>query len=176
VTVVRTLTNVVTVTKTVVVTNAVNLVRGGSCARTPRKTAPYRVSSPNLQADQLRKLLSGAGARVLACDSGAVALVEAPDGIVSDLRTGGVVSVEELSPADKVDFGLTGGSAPQAVRIQPLSVIDVSAVAGAVRALGGELVQVVAAGRPVVRAKLSGTTIGTLAERADVRRIERDSQ
>ena len=160
-TVVRTVTvtNTVSVTQTVTVTNVVVERHEPPRALTVRRTAPYRVSAQNLGGAQLRQLLQGAGARVIACDSGAVAVVEAPDPVVAALRTGGVMCVQELQPADKAVPGTLEGSSVRAVR-----------------SLGGELVQAVASGSPAVRAKVSGAAVRALAARGDVRLIERDDR
>ena len=172
-------TNVVTVTREVTVTNvvekAVTVTNVVVAKREPerilsaRKTAPYVVSSKALAPDQLRKVLSDAGARVVSCEPGTVALVEARDKSVRALR--GVVRIAPLEPEDKVAADVGGN-----VRIVPLSSIDASAVAKAVRDLGGEIVQVVTIGSPVVRAKMSYPMVCKLAERGDVRFIERDQK
>lgn len=156
-------TNVVTVTNAVVERRAPERILSG------RKTAPYLLAAPSFDVAQLRKLASDSAARVIECQEGAVALVEASDRAVDLLRV--VVSVKALEPSDKVraDVG-------ECVRIVPLSSIDASAVTQAVRDLGGEVVQVVAVGRPAIRAKVSCQAIHKLAERGDVRLIERDEQ
>lgn len=172
-----TVTNVVEVTREVVVTNVVTVVttnavevkRETGRLLTARKTAPYVVSVKDLRAVQLRKILSDAAARIITCDPGAVALVEASDKTVGALR--GLVNVEPLQPEEKI-----AADAGADVRISPLSSIDSATVAQAVRELGGEIVQVVTVGRPVVRAKMSYAMIRKLAERGDVRRIERDEK
>ena len=174
-----TVTNVVTVTrevtvtnvmaKTVTVTNVVVEKREPERILSARKTAPYVVSAKSLTPDQLRKLLSDTGVRVITCDSGAVALVEARDRAVGALR--GVVGIAPLASEDKMAAGIGDN-----VRVVPLSSIDAAAVAKAVRELGGEVVQVVTVGSPVVRAKLSYPLVCKLAERGDVRRIERDEK
>lgn len=172
-----TVTNVVEVTREVVVTNAVTVVttnavevkRETGRLLSARKTAPYVVSVKDLRAVQLRKILSDAAARIITCDPGAVALVEASDKTVGALR--GLVNVEPLQPEEKI-----AADAGEDVRISPLSSIDSATVAQAVRELGGEIVQVVTVGRPVVRAKMSYAMIRKLAERGDVRRIERDEK
>ena len=169
-----TVTNVVEVTREVVVTNAVTVTVTNVVDETrepvrilsARKTAPYFVSSGTLSADQLRKALSDAGARVIRCDAGAVALVEASDRAVRTLDA--LATVKPLLPADKVSV-----DAGENVRVIPLSSIDSAAVAEAIRALGGEIVQVVTVGSPAIRAKMSYKSIHKLAERGDVRRIER---
>lgn len=173
VTVTARVTNVVEETKTVVVTNVVTVRREKPRARTPRKTAAYLVSTKNLRGAQLRKVLSDAGARVVSCDPGAVAVVEAPDKVVGALRTGGVVNVHQLEAADKYPADLALGASPREVCVLPLSVIDVESVAAAVRELGGEVVRVVTAGSPAVVAKVSGRNVKVLAGRGDVRLIER---
>ena len=172
-------TNVVTVTrevtvtnvvaKTVTVTNVVVAKREPERILSARKTAPYLVSAKALTAAQLQKVLSGSGARVVSCDPGAVALVEASDKAVRALQ--GVVGIAPLLPEDKiaVDVG-------ENVSVVPLSSIDAAAVAKAVRELGGEVVQVVTVGSPAVRAKMSYPLVCKLAERGDVRRIERDER
>ena len=174
-----TVTNVVEVTREVVVTNAVtreltvtNIViekREPVRILSGRRTAPYRVSAGRLDEAILRKLISEAGARTVACEGGAVALVEASDKAVKALRA--VADVEALSPEGKIAV-----DAGENVRIVPLSSIDAGAVTRAVRELGGEIVQVVTVGSPAVRAKISYTAIRKLAERGDVRRIERDGK
>lgn len=174
-----TVTNVVTVTREVVVTNTVvhemtvtNVVvekREPERILSGRRTAPYRVSAGKLDEATLRRLIADAGARVIECEGGAVALVEASDKAASALRR--VTNAEPLSTEGKiaVDAGAN-------VRVVPLSTIDAAAVVAAIRDLGGEVVQVVTVGRPVVRARLSYVAIRKLAERGDVRRIERDDK
>lgn len=172
-------TNVVEVTREVVVTNTVtreltvtNVViekREPVRVLSARRTAPYRVSAGKLDEATLRKLISEAGARTIACEGGAVALVEASDKAARAMRA--VADVEALSPESKIAV-----DAGENVRIVPLSSIDAAAVTRAVRELGGEVVQVVTVGSPAVRAKISYTTIRKLAERGDVRRIERDGK
>ena len=172
-----TVTNVVEVAREVVVTNAVTLTvtnvviekREPVRVLSGRRTAPYRVSAGKLDEATLRKLVSESGARTITCEAGAVALVEASDKAAKALR--GVVDVEALSPEGKVAV-----DAGESVRIVPLSSIDAAAVTRAVRELGGEIIQVVTVGSPAVRAKLSYTAIRKLAERGDVRRIERDAE
>ena len=151
-------TNVVTVTREVVVTNTVmrelavtNVVierRGPERVLSSRRTAPYRVSAEKLDEAALRRIVSDSGARVIACEGGAVALVEASDRAVAALRR--VANVEPLSAENKI-----ATDAGEAVKVFPVSSIDAAAVAAAVRSLGGAVVQVVAVGRPVVRARLS---------------------
>ena len=174
-----TVTNVVEVTREVVVTNTVtrelavtNVVtvkREEERVLSGRRTAPYRVSAGKLDEATLRKLISEAGARTIECEGGAVALVEASDKAVRTVRA--VADVEALSPEGKIAV-----DAGENVRIVPLSSIDAAAVTRAVRELGGEIVQVVTVGSPAVRAKISYTAIRKLAERGDVRRIERDEK
>ena len=172
-----TVTNVVEVTREVVVTNTVtreltvtNVVtenREPVRVLSGRRTAPYRVSAGKLDEATLRKLIAEAGARTITSEGGAVALVEASDKAVRALRA--VVDVEALSPEGKI-----ATDAGENVRIVPLSSIDAAAVTRAVRELGGEVVQVVTVGSPAVRAKISYMAIRKLAERGDVRRITRD--
>lgn len=172
-----TVTNVVEVTRLVVVTNTVSVAvtnvvverREPERVLSGRRTAPYRVSAEKLDEATLRRLVSDSGARTIECAGGAVALVEASDRAVKALRR--VVSVEAVSSESKVS-----SDAGECVRIIPLSSIDASAVTQAVRDLGGEIVQVVAVGSPAIRAKVSYTGIRKLAERGDVRRIERDGK
>ena len=156
-----------TVTREVVVTNAVVEKRAPERVLSARRTAPYRVSAGKLDEPTLRRLVSDAGARVIECESGAVALVEASDRAAASLRR--VANAEPLSAEGKI-----AADAGERVKVLPLSSIDAAAVAAAIRATGGEVVQVVTAGRPAVRARLSYSAIRKLAERGDVRRIERD--
>ena len=174
-----TVTNVVEVTREIVVTNTVmreltvtNVViekREPVRVLSGRRTAPYRVSAGKLDEATLRKLISEAGARTIACEGGAVALVEASDKAARAMRA--VADVEALSPESKIAV-----DAGENVRIVPLSSIDAAAVTRAVRELGGKVVQVVTVGKPAVRAKISYMAIRKLAERGDVRRIERDGK
>lgn len=160
-------TNVVT--KTVTVTNVVVEKRESERILSARKTAPYVVSAKALTPEQLRKVLSDTGVRVISCDSGAIALAEARDKAVQALR--GFVGIAPLNAEDKIAAGIG-----ENVRIVPLSSIDAAAVAKAVRELGGEIVQVVTVGSPAVRAKVSHPLVCRLAERGDVRLIERDEK
>ena len=172
-------TNVVEVTREVVVTNTVvrevvvtNVViekREPERVLSGRRTAPYRVSAGSLDEATLRKVASNAGARVIECENGAVALVEASDKAVAALRR--VVSAEPLSAEAKI-----ASDAGENVKVFPLSSIDAAAIAAAIRGLGGKIVQVTTVGRPVVRAKISYSAIRKLAERGDVRRLERDEK
>ena len=158
-----------TVTRDLTVTNVVIEKREPVRVLSGRRTAPYRVSAGKLDEATLRKLISEAGARTIACEGGAVALVEASDKAARAMRA--VVDVEALSAEGKVAV-----DAGENVRIVPLSSIDAAAVTRAVRELGGEVVQVVTVGSPAVLAKISYTAIRKLAERGDVRRIERDGK
>ena len=158
-----------TVTRELTVTNVVIEKREAERVLSARRTAPYRVSAGKLDEATLRKLVSEAGARTIACEGGAIALVEASDKAVKAMRA--VADVEALSPEGKIAV-----DAGENVRIVPLSSIDAAAVTQAVRELGGEVVQVVTVGSPAVRAKISYTAIRKLAERGDVRRIERDGK
>ena len=174
-----TVTNVVTVTREVVVTNTVtreqtvtNVViekREPVRILSGRRPAPYRVSAGRLDEPTLRKMISDAGARVIECEDGAVALVEASDRAVAALRR--VASAELLSAEGKIAV-----DAGENVKIFPLSSIDAASVSAAIRELGGKIVQVTTVGRPVGRAKISYSAIHKLAERGDVRRIERDDR
>jgi len=168
-----TVTNVVEVVRTVTVTNAVTVtnVIFSPVERTlsARRTAPYVVSSTTLDESRLRRFLSDAGARVIECSGGSVALVEASDKAVCALN--GVAYVKALTPEEKVS-----ADAGEQVCVTPLSSIDVAEVVKAVRALGGEVKQVVTVGQPRIRAKLSYSAIRKLAVRGDVRRIERDGK
>lgn len=168
-------TNVVEVTREVVVTNVVTMTvtnvvvekREPERVLSGRRTAPYRVSAGRMDEPTLRRLVSDAGARVITCESGAVALVEASDKAAASLRR--VANAEPLSAEGKV-----ATDAGESVKVLPLSSIDAAAVAEAIRKMGGKVVQVVTVGRPVVRARLSYSAIRKLAERGDVRCIERD--
>ena len=174
-----TVTNVVEVTKEVVVTNTVTVTttvtnvviekREPERVLSGRRTAPYRVSAGKLDEAALRRIVSDAGARVIECEDGAVALVEASDKAAAALRR--VANAELLSAEGKI-----AADAGENVKVLPLSSIDAAAVSAAIRAAGGEIVQVVTVGRPAVRAKLSYSAIRKLAERGDVRRIERDDK
>lgn len=172
-----TVTNTVEIVREVVVTNAVTVAitnvvvekRAEEKILSARKTAPYAVSSAVLDAARLRKLLSDGGARVVECADGAVAFVEAREKSISAICAGGVVSAHELSADEKI-----AADAGEQVRVIPLSSIDSSAVVAAIRSLGGEIVQVVTVGRPVIRAKMPCQAVRKLAARGDVRRIERD--
>ena len=158
-----------TVTKTVTVTNVVVEKREPERVLSGRRTAPYRVSAGALDEAALRRIVSDAGARAIECESGAVALVEASDKAVASLRR--VVNAEQLSAEGKI-----AADAGENVKVLPLSSIDAAAVSAAIRALDGEVVQVVTVGRPAVRVRLSYSAIRKLAERGDVRRIERDDK
>ena len=174
-----TVTNVVEVTREVVVTNTVTVAttvtnvvfekREPERVLSGRRTAPYRVSAGKLDEAALRRIVSDAGARVIECEDGAVALVEASDKAAAALRR--VANAEPLSAEGKI-----AADAGENVKVLPLSSIDAAAVSAAIRAAGGEIVQVVTVGRPAVRAKLSYSAIRKLAERGDVRRIERDAK
>ena len=174
-----TVTNVVTVTREVVVTNTVmreivvtNVVvekREPVRVLSGRRTAPYRVSAGSVDEPTLRKMISNAGARAIECENGAVALVEASDRAVAALRQ--VASAELLSAEGKIAV-----DAGENVQVFPLSSIDAASVAAAIRELDGKIVRVTTVGRPVVRAKMSYSAIRKLAERGDVRLIERDEK
>lgn len=157
-------TNVVTVTKTV--TNVI-AVRPAEPVLSARKTSPYRLFSDSLDETQLRKVASDFGMRVLTCERGSIALVEAQTNAAASARA--AVGVQALGADDKLspDVG-------EDVRLVPMSFIDCAAVAEAVRAAGGEVVQVVTEQKPSVRAKVPFSQIRKLAGRGDVRRIERD--
>jgi hypothetical protein len=170
-----TVTNFVDAVRTVTVTNTVTLTnvvakRSGRVLSL-RRTAPYLVAGGLLDRAQLRALASECGARVLECETGAVALVEASDKAAESLRAGGVLRVHALTARDKI-----AGDAGGAVKIIPVSTIDSAAVVKAVRESGGEILQVVTAGSPAVRAKVSFAAMKKIAERGDVRRIERDGK
>ena len=172
-----TMTNVVEMVREVVITNTVSLTvtnvvvekREPEQVLSGRRTAPYRVSAAKLDEATLRKLISDSGARTIECANGAVALVEASDKAVRAVRR--VADIEPLSSEGKI-----AADAGENVRVVPISSIDAAAVTQAIRALGGEIVQVVTVGCPAIRAKLSYMAIRKLAERGDVRRIERDKK
>ena len=171
-----TLTNFVEVVRETTVTNTVTLTNVVVRNEHPRelslrKTAPYSVIGKSLSAGQLRKLAAAAGARVIECESASVALVEASDKAVGNLRAGKVLSVHQLSADDKIAADAGGN-----VRIIPMSAIDVAALADAIRSCGGEILQVIASGSPAIRAKVSFAAMKKLAGRGDVRRIERDGK
>lgn len=158
-----------TVVREIVVTNVVVEKREPVRVLSGRRTAPYRVAAGSMDEPTLRKMISNAGARVIECENGAVALVEASDKTVAALRR--VANAELLSAEGKI-----ASDAGENVKVFPLSSIDATAVAAAIRELGGKIVQVTTVGRPVVRAKISYSAIHKLAERGDVRRIERDDR
>ena len=172
-----TVTNVIEVTREVVVTNEVTLTvtnvvvekREPERVLSSRKTAPYAVSVAALDEAALRRIISDAGARAISCSGGAVALVEASDRAVKALRR--VTTVEAVSAEGKI-----ASDAGENVRVIPVSSIDSAAVTAAVRALGGEVIQVVTVGSPAVRARVPYSVIRKLAERGDVRSIERDKK
>lgn len=172
-----TVTNVVEVTREVVVTNEVTLTvtnvvvarREPERVLSSRKTAPYAVSAAALDEAALRRIISDAGARAISCSGGAVALVEASDRAVKALRR--VTTVEAVSAEGKI-----APDAGENVRVIPVSSIDSAAVAAAIRAAGGEIVQVLTVGSPAIRARISYSMIRKLAERGDVRSVERDKK
>lgn len=172
-----TVTNVVEVAREVVVTNEVTLTvtnvvvarREPERVLSSRKTAPYAVSAAALDEAALRRLISDAGARAISCSGGAVALVEASDRAVKALRR--VATVEAVSAEGKI-----APDAGENVRVIPVSSIDSAAVAAAIRAAGGEIVQVVTVGSPAIRARVPYSVIRKLAERGDVRSVERDKK
>ena len=172
-----TVTNVIEVVREIVVTNTVtetvtNVVierREPERVLAARKTAPYVVSAAALDEAALRRIISDAGARAISCAGGAVALVEASDKAVKALRR--VTTVEAVSAEGKV-----APDAGENVRIVPVSSIDSAALAAAIRAAGGEIVQVVTVGSPAIRARIPYSVIRKLAERGDVRSVERDEK
>ena len=181
-----TLTNfveeVVTVTNGVTVTNVVEL-KPPARILSLRKTAPYVVTSDTLPADQLLQRLSKQGARVVRVYPASRALVEATDAMVAGMREeSGLYRVEPLAAEDKVGVGIlpltTAGekAKPQevAIRVYPISSIDVGQIVTAVQRLDGEASAQIIEGRPVVLAKISTGVVLELARRGDVRRIERD--
>lgn len=177
-----TVTNVVETTRTVMVTNVVTVTctvtnsvtvtniikRVPERVLSARKTAPYAVASSVLDEARFRRFLSDAGTRVIECSSGAIALVEASDKVVSSLDSS--ICVKALAPEDKI-----ATDAGEHVCVIPLSFIDTESVVKAIRNLGGEVSQVMTVGQPRIRAKISYSVIHKLAARGDVRRIERDA-
>ena len=168
------ITNVVTVVTTNVVVEK-RVVCEQRCVEdvilSPRKTAPYLVSAPSLRASELQQLLREGGARIIECEPGAVAIVEAPAKVAENLRVGGVLRVRALSGEEK-----RVGDVGENVKITPLSSIDAKGVADAVRALGGELRQVVTVGRPAIRAVLSREAVEKVSKLGSVLKIERNEQ
>ena len=172
-----TVTNVIEAVREVVVTNTVTLTvtnvvverREPERVLSSRKTAPYAVSAAALDEAALRRIISDAGARAISCSGGAVALVEASDRAVKALRR--VATVEAVSAEGKIS-----ADAGENVRIVPVSSIDSAALAAAIRAAGGEIVQVVSVGSPAIRARVPYSVIRKLAERGDVRSVERDEK
>ena len=169
------LTNLVTVTETVTITNTVTLtvtnfvecVREQVVPRSSRKSAPYVVSTTSFRGSELRKFLQSAGARIIECNPGARALVEAPEKVVKEMRRGGLVTVSELSTADKLSEDLPTDGEVEVV-IRPLSTIDCAAVAEAVKTAGGSLEQIVTVGSASIRARVPAQKLSILAERGDV--------
>ena len=172
-----TVTNIVETVREVAVTNTVTLTvtnivvekREPERVLSSRKTAPYAVSAAALDEAALRRIISDAGARAISCSGGAVALVEASDRAGKALRR--VATVEAVSAEGKIS-----ADAGENVRIVPVSSIDSAALAAAIRAAGGEIVQVVSVGSPAIRARVPYSVIRKLAERGDVRSIERDKK
>ena len=172
-----TVTNVVETVREVVVTNEVTLTvtnvvverREPERVLSSRKTAPYAVSAAALDEAALRRIISDAGARAISCSGGAVALVEASDKAVKALRR--VTTVEGVSVESKI-----ATDAGENVRIIPVSSIDSAAVAAAIRAVGGKIDQVITVGSPAIRARVPYSVIRKLAERGDVRSVERDER
>ncbi len=160
-------TNVVM--RTVAITNVIEVRREPVRILSARKTAPYLVAAKAFDAVQLRKLASDSAVRVVECRDGVVAVVEATDAAAKLLSA--ATTVVPLGVEAKI-----AAEVGEDVRVVPLSSIDVASVTEAVRALGGEIVQVVTAGVPAVRAKMSYPAIRKLAERGDVRRVERDGK
>lgn len=174
-------TNVVTVTREVVVTNTVtitvtNIVKAlAEPVLSSRRTAPYVVSTSAFRGSELRKFLQTAGARILECNPGARAVIEAPEKVVTELRRGGVVTVSPMIAADKLAADMPAEGTAEVV-ILPISSIDCAAVAQAVRKAGGELGQVVTVGSPMVKAKLGAAAIRSIVDRGDVLAIDVKSE
>ena len=165
-------TNIVTVTKTVLITNVINVAESSverPQALSSRKTAPYIVTCEVMPDENLRRSLSDCGARVISVRPRARAIVEASEKTIEKLRKHNEFHVRVMDPFDKVGTGADG-----AVLIYPLSSIDEQAVSAAVEAMGAEPRTDRLEGRSVIRAKLTGSQVMELAARGDVRRIERD--
>ena len=153
----------------VIVTNVVVEHREPERILSKRKTAPYLVFGPDLDVVTMRKVMSDSAARVVECKPGAFALVEASDKAVKSAPP--LVTVVPMPARGKIaaDVG-------EKVKIIPMSTIDVAPIADAIRALNGKIEKVLTVGAPAIRAKLSYVAISKIAERGDVRRIERDEQ
>lgn len=172
------------VTNSVTVTNVVELLPPPRVL-SMRKTAPYRVVSGSLTPEMLREELAKSGVRVLVSAPASVALVEASDAMVAEVKgVAGLDLVEPLTPAEKISPGVLSAKPETAgkglvpvlvpVVIRPMSSIDVGAIAKAVKDAGGEAVAEIVAGRPLVRATVAEQVVSELARRGDVRQIERD--
>ena len=166
-----------TVTREVVVTNAVTVtnvvVRRCEPRRelTVRRTAPYVVSSSVLTHRQLQDALKASAARVISV--GRAAVVEANDKILTTLadRCGGTASVRPLAGESKV---LCGAEAGGRVIVRPVSAMDRASVVAAVSNLCGEVVsELSVAGQSALVCKLSRKGVCALAARPDVWLIER---
>jgi hypothetical protein len=170
-----TVTNVVTVARTQLVTNVINVQSapadgGREPARlSVRKTAPYVVFCDVAEGADLRRRLSDCGARVISVEPRSRAVVEADGAAVRRLRACGIFGVYAMDWTEKV-----GTAAEGDVAIYPLSLIDEKPVCEAVRALGATPAVGRVGGRAVIRARLTRADVVELAARGDVRRIERD--
>lgn len=166
-----TLTNFVQ--RTVTVTNTVTVKCVEPRRLTKRKTAAYTVSAKAMRGTELNKFLRASGARILECDPGAVAIVEAPDGVVDTLMMSGLVTVNQLKAKSKIIGDVEGD-----IKVYPLSSMDFKSVADAITALGGKIkvAQEPTGGKFMLACDLSLESILELAARADVRKIEKNDK
>lgn len=171
------MTNVVTVTREVVVTNAVTVTnvvverREPRRGLTTRRTEPCVVSSSVLTHRQLQDALKASAARILSLERAAV--VEANEKILSALadRCGGTASIRPLGAESKLMRGAESGGR---VIVRPVSAMDLPTVAAAVSNCCGEVVsELQVAGLPALVCKLSRKGVGELAARPEVWLIER---
>ena len=168
-------TNVVEVTREVVVTNTVTVtvtnvveVAPPEAPLSARRTAPYVVESDVLSGEKLRAAVSECGARFIDVKRVSSAVVEASTNAVEKLRGAGFFTVRKLGAAEKLGSVGTDGK----VLVYPVSAIDATAVAEAVRACGAAPEEKLVEGRAAIAAELRYEDMLKLAERGDVRRIE----
>lgn len=142
-----------------------------------RKSAPYVVTTDVLAPAQLREMLGKSGARVLNCFSASKALVEANEAVLKAMAADArYYKAEALSAEAKVQPDVPTGPASgrAAVRLLPMSSLDVGEIVKAVVTAGGEATGAFApSGRPFVNASVPADRILDLARRGDVLRIER---
>jgi hypothetical protein len=117
--------------------------------------------------------LRASGARILECDPGAVAIIEAPDGVVDTLMMSGLVTVNQLKAKSKIIGDVEGD-----IKVYPLSSMDFKSVADAITVLGGKIkvAQEPTVGKFMLACDLTLESILKLAARADVRKIEKNDK